>query len=327
MTVSLQTLIDRSTRNMGAVQSFVKALALEMIRRAYSEGILVQISSGYRSNAEQQRLYNQGRTTAGNVVTNAKPGQSVHNYGLAIDYFLVSDDGNTALWTVNAKWRRVAAIGKSLGFSWGGDWTSFKDYPHLEYTKGLTWRDLQAGKRPTPPSTIPTSPTGLLELGAKGDKVKQLQNDLIALGYNLGKFGADGDFGQATKNAVMNFQREYGLSVDGIAGDKTLAKIKGVKEMLQKEINELKKTIAALQNKVTQLEKKPPTSASDWAHKDWQEASKNGYFDFRRPQDTLTRQEAAIVINRLRHNFLELIKENKDKIEALETENEEPEEE
>src|SRR5690606_33820569 len=111
----------------------------------------VQISSGYRSNAEQQKLYNQGRTTPGNIVTNARPGQSVHNYGLAIDFFLVSDDGNRALWTVNNKWKRVAAIGKSMGFQWGGDWKSFPDYPHLDMQKGLSLSQLAAGKRPTIP--------------------------------------------------------------------------------------------------------------------------------------------------------------------------------
>jgi len=40
-------------------------------------------------------------------VTNALPGQSLHNYRLAEDYFLVSDDGIKAIWTVNTKWRRV----------------------------------------------------------------------------------------------------------------------------------------------------------------------------------------------------------------------------
>ncbi|WP_437182934.1 M15 family metallopeptidase [Shouchella clausii] len=57
---------------------------------------------------------------------------------MAVDYFLTNHDGSKAVWTVNAQWRRVAAIGKQLGFSWGGDWTSFKDYPHLEMTGGLT---------------------------------------------------------------------------------------------------------------------------------------------------------------------------------------------
>ncbi|WP_084028804.1 M15 family metallopeptidase [Bacillus sp. J33] len=164
MTVQLKTLIDRSIRNMGSgVHPVVKESALEVIKRAYEEGIYVQISSGYRSFAEQNALYAQGRTKPGNVVTNAKGGQSNHNYGLAVDYFLVSDDGKRALWTVNAKWRRVAAIAKSLGFAWGGDWKGFVDYPHLEMMGGLSLRDLQNGKRPNLVSKVVKEEDEMLE--------------------------------------------------------------------------------------------------------------------------------------------------------------------
>lgn len=147
--VELQTLLDRSTKNMGSgMNPVVKESALELIKRAYKEGIYVQISSGFRSFADQNALYAQGRTKSGNVVTNARGGYSNHNFGLAIDYFLVSDDGSKALWTVNDKWRRVAAIGKELGFAWGGDWSSFRDYPHLEMTGGLSTAQLRAGSHP-----------------------------------------------------------------------------------------------------------------------------------------------------------------------------------
>lgn len=148
MTVSMETLIDRSLSNIGKVESFVKDKAIEIIKEAYQERILVQFSSGLRTFKEQDALYAKGRTAPGSIVTNAKAGQSVHNYGLALDFFLVSEDGQKALWTVNDKWKRVVVIGKSLGFDWGGEWTNFKDYAHLEFTQGLTWQDLKAGKRP-----------------------------------------------------------------------------------------------------------------------------------------------------------------------------------
>lgn len=155
MTVALKTLLDRSIKNMGnGMHPVVKESALEVIRRAYDECIYVQISSGYRSYAAQNKLYAKGRTAPGNIVTNAKGGQSNHNFGLAVDYFLVSDDGKRALWTVNSKWRRVAAIAKSLGFSWGGDWKGFVDYPHLEMTGGLTTTQLRAGRKPNLVSKI-----------------------------------------------------------------------------------------------------------------------------------------------------------------------------
>ena len=55
-----------------------------------------------------------------------------------------------------------------------------------------------------------------LKKGCEGDDVKELQNDLLKLGYSLPKYGADGDFGSETVKAVKAFQKEYGLPVDGV---------------------------------------------------------------------------------------------------------------
>ncbi|MDD9314206.1 hypothetical protein ACOSZF_22380 [Cytobacillus firmus] len=57
---------------------------------------------------------------------------------------------------------------------------------------------------------------------------------------------------------------------------------------------------------------------SDWAAASWKEAQANGYFDGTRPGDNLTREEAAIIVNRLRSNFLKLIGSNTAGIKALE---------
>lgn len=158
MVVSLDELIRRSVNRIGVVHPSLKEYTIELIKRCYEEGIYVQISSGFRSNEDQAYIYGQGRPnyiwngkkygSKGSVVSNAMPGMSIHNYGLAIDYFLVSDDGNKSLWMVNDKWRRVAAIAKSMGFEWGGDWKSFRDYPHLQYNKSLSIAQLKAGQRP-----------------------------------------------------------------------------------------------------------------------------------------------------------------------------------
>ncbi|WP_309244896.1 M15 family metallopeptidase [Bacillus sp. WMMC1349] len=66
----------------------MKETAIEVVKRAYKENIYVQMTSGYRSFAEQNKLYAKGRTASGKIVTNAKAGQSNHNYGLAVDYVL-----------------------------------------------------------------------------------------------------------------------------------------------------------------------------------------------------------------------------------------------
>lgn len=66
----------------------------------------------------------------------------------------------------------------------------------------------------------------LLKRGCKGNDVKMLQESLIDLGFSCGKYGADGDFGAATEDAVIAFQTAYGLEVDGKAGNETCGKIK-----------------------------------------------------------------------------------------------------
>lgn len=63
----------------------------------------------------------------------------------------------------------------------------------------------------------------ILKKGMSGNDVKELQNRLIALGYSLPKYGADGDYGTETVNAVKAFQKDKGLTVDGEFGPKSLA--------------------------------------------------------------------------------------------------------
>lgn len=69
-----------------------------------------------------------------------------------------------------------------------------------------------------------------LKKGCKGDDVKELQENLIALGFSCGYYGADGDFGSATESAVKAFQKAYSLTIDGVVGVNTFAKINGLME-------------------------------------------------------------------------------------------------
>ena len=69
---------------------------------------------------------------------------------------------------------------------------------------------------------MPTSkPT--LRKGSSGDYVKECQEILLKLGYNLGSYGADGKYGNKTVEAVKAFQRDRGLDADGVCGPKTWA--------------------------------------------------------------------------------------------------------
>jgi peptidoglycan L-alanyl-D-glutamate endopeptidase CwlK len=118
----------------------VRDKAREFINKAEKQNIKLRVSSAYRNYAEQNELYAQGRTKAGSIVTNAKGGQSSHNFGTAID--VVPIVNGKADW--NTDWNKIAVIGKSVGFSWGGDWTSFKDKPHFEMNFGNTLAQLRA---------------------------------------------------------------------------------------------------------------------------------------------------------------------------------------
>lgn len=101
-------------------------------------GIAFILTSTYRSPAEQDRLYAQGRTAPGKRVTTLKGGQSKHNYELsgkpaAKAFDIVILDGKKANWDVkDPRWKQAGAIGRKVGLKWGGDWTRFKDYPHFE---------------------------------------------------------------------------------------------------------------------------------------------------------------------------------------------------
>lgn len=127
----------------------------ELIEKAADIGIDILITDDFRSIDEQNSLHSQGRTEPGQIVTHAQGGESYHNYGLAIDFALRLPNGDV-IWDITydgngngkADWFEVADIAKELGFSWGGDWRHFKDYPHLEMNFGLSIDDLQKGWRP-----------------------------------------------------------------------------------------------------------------------------------------------------------------------------------
>ncbi|NRF94821.1 M15 family metallopeptidase [Paenibacillus frigoriresistens] len=149
--MQLNEILAKSESRISKLNSIVAHKTRQLITAAFNEGIYIVIVQGLRIMDEQAALYAQGRTTAGSIVTNAKAGYSCHNYGVAIDFALLADDGVNVLWTVNDKWRRVGAIGKSLGFVWGGDWTVQKegivDFPHFEMCFGLSINELLKGAK------------------------------------------------------------------------------------------------------------------------------------------------------------------------------------
>lgn len=123
--------------------------AYNEICNALSGGAICRFSYTLRTFAEQDALYAQGRTKPGAKVTNARGGQSYHNYGLAIDIVLLVNNGKDALWDNKkdfdkdgqADWMEIVAILKRYGFEWGGDW-KFTDTPHFQKTFGKSINEL-----------------------------------------------------------------------------------------------------------------------------------------------------------------------------------------
>lgn len=136
--INSRSLDDLIPAARARVQAFLDA--------AKKQGIDLLVTSTYRDNASQDALYAQGRTTPGKKVTNAKAGQSWHNYRCAVD--VVPIVAGKPRWDVKDEvWQQVGALGKAAGLEWAGDWKKFKEYPHFQYTGGLTLAQLQSGAK------------------------------------------------------------------------------------------------------------------------------------------------------------------------------------
>jgi peptidoglycan L-alanyl-D-glutamate endopeptidase CwlK len=96
---------------------------------------------GNRTYEEQDDLYAQGRSKPGSIVTKAKGGQSMHNFGTAFDIGIFSMDGKHYLGE-SPDYAKVGKIGKKLGLEWGGSW-EFVDEPHFQLTVGRSLAELR----------------------------------------------------------------------------------------------------------------------------------------------------------------------------------------
>ena len=135
----------KSIERLNQLHPLIRQKALD----AYNEAVRVTpvgvhpyITQTIRTFKESDDLYAQGRTKKGNIVTNAKAGQSYHNYGLALDF--VNQVDGVAKWTVDKNWITVINVFKKHGFVAGIDFKSIPDAPHFEMTLGYTWKQLLA---------------------------------------------------------------------------------------------------------------------------------------------------------------------------------------
>jgi peptidoglycan L-alanyl-D-glutamate endopeptidase CwlK len=125
-------------------------MAEAMVAHCDAVGIDLLITSTYRDFDAQAALYAQGRTKPGGKVTNARPGQSWHNWRRAFD--VVPLRGGKPVWDVgDLVWYQVGAIGEELGLEWAGRWKRFPEFPHFQLLAG---RSLQ-GMIATYPKGLP----------------------------------------------------------------------------------------------------------------------------------------------------------------------------
>lgn len=138
-----QLTIDRIAQAHPKIREELKQYYIECNNKL-PKGVRLRFAYVYRSIAEQNVLYNQRPK-----VTNAKGGQSIHNYGLAMDYVIMLDKDNngtfeTIEWDLKSPYHKVVVdYFQSKGYEWGGSWKSFKDYPHFQKAFGHTWQSLK----------------------------------------------------------------------------------------------------------------------------------------------------------------------------------------
>lgn len=135
-----------NSRKLEDLDPRVAAKARQFQAECYKAGIDIIFTSTYRDNEAQDALYKSGRTALGGIVTNAKAGQSWHNYKLAFDFAPIVN--GKIDWNNGVLWKRCGEIAESCGLEWAGRWVRFKEMAHCQWTGGLTLAQLQAGKRP-----------------------------------------------------------------------------------------------------------------------------------------------------------------------------------
>ena len=133
-----------NSRSLNDLQEPVRKRVNAFIRAAKAQGIDLLVTSTYRDFESQDALYAQGRTAPGKIITNAKAGESFHNYRCAVD--VVPMICGKCCWDDAALWNKIGQLGKDAGLEWAGDWKTFKENPHFQYTGGLSLEQLRAGR-------------------------------------------------------------------------------------------------------------------------------------------------------------------------------------
>jgi len=140
-----------TSRRLEDLHPSVRPMVDAFLTSCAGAGIDILVTCTYRSEAEQARLYAQGRTKPGPKVTNAKPGQSMHNFSvggepasLAVD--VVPLKNGKPVWSAaDPVWSKVGKLGEAAGLEWAGRWKRFREFPHFQHPEAKAIRDNARG--------------------------------------------------------------------------------------------------------------------------------------------------------------------------------------
>jgi LysM repeat protein len=136
-TSRLQRAAARTAQRVATLAPSLGQAATGLLAECAAAGVRLEVTQALRTWEEQDRLFAQGRSAPGAIVTRARAGYSYHNFGLAFDVVVLDDDGAYDWNARHAGWAVAATTGKRLGLAWGGDWKSFHDIPHFEQRGAL----------------------------------------------------------------------------------------------------------------------------------------------------------------------------------------------
>ncbi len=133
-----------TSRSLNELLPAVCKAALDAQAECNAAGLPHLITCTYRDGAEQDALYAQGRTKPGPKVTNARAGQSFHQWRVALDLYPMIH-GKPDFSGNHPNWHKIAAIYMAHGFEWAGNWAKFRELPHFQMTGGHPLSHFQNG--------------------------------------------------------------------------------------------------------------------------------------------------------------------------------------
>lgn len=129
------------SRSLDDLDQRMRPLADAFLSSCKAAGYEILVTSTLRTLDEQAKLYAIGRTVPGKRVTNAKPGSSAHNYGLAMDIApMIHGKPYWNFTRVDPIWSQVGKLGQAAGLEWFGAPNS----PYLEaaHFQIRNWKEL-----------------------------------------------------------------------------------------------------------------------------------------------------------------------------------------